>query len=227
VVAQNIYKPTQEAELPVSDSDYDSDDKKEVLALATVAVRQGKLSEIVDDAYNRYAWNDYHNTPKWFGDNEKKHNVPQLPVTKEISEEIKARFKEINARPMQKVAEAKARKKNRVEKKLVRLRSKANAIAEAPDLPESSKLKQIQKMYAKTKLDPKKKTNYVVRKKFQTKSGSNSRGTKSKTGGKTKIVDRRMKKEKRALDRKAKASKSGPKKKNLKTKTRGRSGGRM
>jgi AdoMet-dependent rRNA methyltransferase SPB1 len=216
VVAQNINKPVQETELPPgSDSDYDSDDKKEVLALATVAVRQGKLGEIVDDAYNRYAWNDHSVTPKWFADNEKKHNVPQLPITKEIVNEIKERFKEINARPMQKVAEAKARKKNRIDNKLMRLRTKANAIAEAPDLPESSKLKQIQKMYAKTKLDPKKETKFVVRKQFQTRSGTSSRGiaAKSKTGGKTKIVDRRMKKEKRALDRK---NAKGPNKKSFK-----------
>jgi len=195
----DIEKPPAN-DIVVSDSDYDTDDKKDVLALATVAVRQGKLSEIVDDAYNRYAWNDYHDIPKWFGDEYKLHSQPQLPITKEISDEIRQRFKEINARPMQKVAEAKARKKKRVDRKLQSLRSKANSIVETPELSEASKMKQIQKLYAKANLQPKKKVTYIVRKKFQTRGGT---PTKRPTGsGKTKVVDPRMKKDKRSAPKK-------------------------
>lgn len=42
-----------------------------------------KWSELVDDAYNRYAHNDT-DLPRWFADDESKHNKKQLPVTKDM-----------------------------------------------------------------------------------------------------------------------------------------------
>eukprot|EP01103_Thecamoeba_quadrilineata_P010746 TRINITY_DN2408_c0_g1_i1.p1 TRINITY_DN2408_c0_g1~~TRINITY_DN2408_c0_g1_i1.p1 ORF type:complete len:901 (-),score=272.12 TRINITY_DN2408_c0_g1_i1:86-2788(-) len=212
VPRKEIPQPDSDLELepeepPVSDSDYDTDDKKQVLALATVAVRQGKLSEIVDDAYNRYAWNDYTEIPKWFGDEYRKHSQPQLPITKEVANEIRERFKEINARPMQKVAEAKARKKKCLDRKLQKLRKQANNIAETQEMSEASKLRQIQKLYAKTKLEPKKKVTYVVRRQFQTRAGSKTR--RSNAAGKTKVVDPRLKKDKRGISKKIDKKKGG------------------
>lgn len=52
--------------------------------------------------------------PEWFLDNEQKHRRKPVPVTREMVEEYKEKWKEINARPIKRVAEAKARKKRRV-----------------------------------------------------------------------------------------------------------------
>lgn len=52
--------------------------------------------------------------PEWFLDDERKHRKKPVPVTKEMVEEFKQKWKEIDARPIKRVAEAKARKKRRV-----------------------------------------------------------------------------------------------------------------
>lgn len=52
--------------------------------------------------------------PAWLVDDEKKHRKRPVPVTKEMVEEYKQKWREINARPVRRVAEAKARKKRRV-----------------------------------------------------------------------------------------------------------------
>ena len=51
-------------------------------------------------------------------EDEAKHYQRQLPVSKEMVAEYRARMKEINARPVKKIAEAKARKKRKVKKLL-------------------------------------------------------------------------------------------------------------
>lgn len=59
--------------------------------------------------------------PEWFLDDERKHRKKPVPVTREMVEEYKQKWKEIDARPIKRVAEAKARKKRRVrtEKRIV------------------------------------------------------------------------------------------------------------
>lgn len=61
----------------------------------------------------RWSFND-ESLPDWFTEDEAKHYQRQLPVSKEIVAEYRARMKEIDVRPIKKIAEAKARKKRKV-----------------------------------------------------------------------------------------------------------------
>lgn len=63
----------------------------------------------------RYSYNEEEGElPEWFTEEERQHRRRQLPVDKQTVEAYRQRWKEINARPIKKVAEAKARKKRRV-----------------------------------------------------------------------------------------------------------------
>lgn len=69
-----------------------------------------------------------------------------IEVSREEIEDAKAALKAIDARPIKKVAEARARKKKRVATKIAAARSKANAIAAQEDVPMASKMKEIEKV---------------------------------------------------------------------------------
>ncbi|KAL5541932.1 hypothetical protein UlMin_009642 [Ulmus minor] len=170
------------------ESEYEDDvePKAEILACAKKMLKKTQRNEMLDDAYNKYIFDD-EGLPKWFLDEEKRHRQPIKPVTKEEIIAMKAQFKEIDARPAKKVAEAKARKKRIAMKKLEKVRKMANAISEQTEISNRSKSKLIDKLYKKA--NPKRPgKEYVVAKK----------GVQVKVGkGKT-LVDRRMKKDLRA-----------------------------
>ncbi|KAK8687396.1 hypothetical protein V6N13_086218 [Hibiscus sabdariffa] len=166
--------------------DDDVETKAEILACAKKMLRKKQRDQILDDAYNKYMFDD-NGLPKWFLDEEKRHRQPIKPVTKEEIAAMRAQFKEINARPAKKVAEAKARKKRIAMKKLEKVRQKANNISDQADISEQSKRKQIEQLYKKA--TPKKpQKEYVVAKK-----GVQVRAGKGKV-----LVDRRMKKDAQA-----------------------------
>uniref|UniRef100_A0A0E0A2X6 Putative rRNA methyltransferase n=1 Tax=Oryza glumipatula TaxID=40148 RepID=A0A0E0A2X6_9ORYZ len=168
------------------DEDLDDDTKAEVLAYAKKMLRKKQREQILDDAYNKYMFDD-EGLPKWFAEDEKRHNQPMKPVTKEEVAAMRAQFKEIDARPAKKVAEAKARKKRVAMKKLDKARQKADAIADQNDINEQSKRKMIDRIYKKA-IPKKPQKEYVVAKK-----GVQVRAGKGKI-----LVDKRMKKDKRA-----------------------------
>lgn len=63
----------------------------------------------------RYSFNEEEGElPEWFTEEEKQHRRKQIPLDKQTVEEYRQRWRQINARPIKKVAEAKARKKRRV-----------------------------------------------------------------------------------------------------------------
>jgi len=84
------------------------------LTLAQQLVNRQKTKEgLIDEGFRRHTFND-EGLPSWFLDDEMKHNKVNLPITKEAVEIIRQRMKALNARPIKKIAEAKARKKMRV-----------------------------------------------------------------------------------------------------------------
>ncbi|CAI6000567.1 unnamed protein product [Closterium sp. NIES-64] len=174
------------------EEEWDSDSKAETLAYARRMLRKRERDEVVDDAYNRYMFDDDAKAlPKWFADDERRHMVPLKPISKDEVLELKAQFRAINARPTKKVAEAKGRKRRRLMKQLEAARQKATAISEQPDLNERSKGRLMQRAYSKVASERSPKKIVVVAKKGQ--QGNRGRGVKNSI-----MVDRRMKKDLRA-----------------------------
>lgn len=63
----------------------------------------------------RYTFNEAEGElPDWFVEEELQHRRKQLPLDRQTVEEYRQRWRQINTRPIKKVAEAKARKKRRV-----------------------------------------------------------------------------------------------------------------
>lgn len=175
----------------------------EGLALGTAMVTSLKRKrDIIDDSYNRYTFND-ENLPSWFIEDEAKHTSRQIPVTKEEVLFYKNRMREINARPIKKVIEAKAKKKDKMLKKLDKVRKKAQGILDATDTSNKEKQDQIKGIYKRAGLLSKKKpqTTYVV-----AKRGLAGKKYKrpANVKGQYKVVDPRMKKDLRAMKNKEK-----------------------
>ncbi|XP_030847883.1 pre-rRNA 2'-O-ribose RNA methyltransferase FTSJ3 [Strongylocentrotus purpuratus] len=207
----------------------DSEDKKEAapakksakikqhldpegLALGTMMATSKKATrQIIEHAYHRYSYGDQDRIPDWLRSDETRHCRRNTPVTKELVAEYRARLREVNARPIKKVAEAKARKKKKQIVKLEKLRKKAEVISDLVDTSETEKMSQMKNLYKKMKIGQTKKKDvkYVVTRKHQsTKRVSRPSGVK----GPFKVVDPRMKKDMRGQKR-AEARKKRDKKK--------------
>ncbi|CAL5377152.1 unnamed protein product [Camellia sinensis] len=201
-----------------SDDDDDVYKKAEILACAKKMLRKKHREQMLDDAYNKYMFHD-DGLPNWFLDEEKRHRVPIKPITKEEVAAMRAQFKEIDARPAKKVAQAKARKKRVAMRNLEKVRKKANTISDQADISDRSKSKMIEQLYKKaTPRRPQKE--YVVAKK-----GVQVRAGKGKV-----LVDRRMKKDARTqgMNKKGKggSSKKGKGARDQKGKGPGKSSGK-
>ena len=180
--------------------DYDSDDYARTLALGTMMLRHSKAKAMVDASYNRYAWNDPGDLPDWFQDDENRHHRPQLPIPPELLAKMKEKFISLSTRPIAKVAEARARKNKRASTKLAAAKKKAAAVANSSEMSEAMKLKAISKAMRGQDASRPGKT-YVISKK-----GGGTKGGKG-----IKLVDKRMKNDKRSMDRSTKKKKNGKK----------------
>jgi AdoMet-dependent rRNA methyltransferase SPB1 len=171
----------------------------EAMTLAhQLATRQKSKSSLIDDSYNRWTFADKSGLPSWFTDDESHHNTPQIPITAEAAQAIKDKLRALNARPIKKVAEAKARKKMKAVRKFNKLQKKADIINETSDMSERDKAQSIAKVMAKGKKGEKKRSVKVV------VAAGRNRGVSGRpkgVKGRYKMVDPRMKKEKRALKR--------------------------
>merc|ERR1719498_2265400 len=109
----------------------------ETLALGSLLVDSKKSRmDLIDASYNRYTFDGDECLPDWFTEDENRHNKPELPITKEMMAQWRAKLREINERPIRKVAQAKARKKRRLQKRLEKLRKSAMSMADVSDLSE-------------------------------------------------------------------------------------------
>ena len=108
-------------------------------------------------------------------------------------------LKGINTRTIKKVAEAKARKKRKLWKRMEAARAKANQIASSEDLSARGKAREIEKLYAIAKRDGKFGKGGG---RGGEGGGKGKRGTFSKTTGKP--LDRRMMADRRQVNAKQK-----------------------
>uniref|UniRef100_A0A3B4F8B5 FtsJ RNA 2'-O-methyltransferase 3 n=1 Tax=Pundamilia nyererei TaxID=303518 RepID=A0A3B4F8B5_9CICH len=178
----------------------------EGLALGTqIATSKKRARDLVDSSFHFATSDEPWEVPEWFLDDERKHRKRPVPVTKEMVEEYKQKWKEINARPIKRVAEAKARKKRRTLKKMEQAKKKAEAVVNTVDISEREKMAQL-KIYKKAGLGKEKReVTYVVSKKGAGKKVRRPPGVK----GVFKVVDGRMKKDLRGMQRKEQRAKGG------------------
>ena len=200
VVEQGVTLPVlDERNYDSENEEYDSDDYAKTMALGTMMLRRSKAKSLVDASYNRFAWNDPVDLPEWFVDDENRHYRPQLPIPEALLAKMKEKQLALSTRPIAKVAEARARKNRKVKLKLAAAKKKAEAVANSTEMSEAMKLKSISKALRSN--DGRKGKEYVVAKK-----GRGTRGVKG-----AKMVDKRMKNDKKAMDRATKKKKSGKK----------------
>ena len=187
----------------------------EGLAIASLLVQSKKKREdLIESGYNRWAHNDNEGLPDWFVNDETKYYQKQIPVSKEMVAEYRAQLHEINARPIKKIAEARARKKQKALRKLTKARKRAEGITDTEDMTEHEKMKHIKQIYKKAGVLGKKKpeVKYVVAKRgLAGKRAVRPAGVK----GLYRQVDPRMKKDNRASKTKAKAANKGRRRKKI------------
>jgi AdoMet-dependent rRNA methyltransferase SPB1 len=159
--------------------------------------RRTTKTQLLNDGFNRHTFRDQMDLPSWFLDDESKHYKSNIPVTKEAIAALRAKQRALDARPIKKIAEAKARKKFKAAQRFAKAAKKAEGINESTDLSERDKALQIQKLMAQggskgsLNLKNKPKVKVVVAKGAHRGVKGRPKGVK----GKYLMVDARMRKE--------------------------------
>ncbi|GAA5963710.1 hypothetical protein JCM21900_004106 [Sporobolomyces salmonicolor] len=170
----------------------------EAMTLAQQLVnRERTKTQLVDEGFNRHTdaiGGD--GLPSWFLDDEQRHFRHNIPITKEAVQAIRDKMRALNARPIKKVAEAKARKKMRTIRRIEKTKAKAQGINDDEDngLTEKEKAASIAKVLGRANKATKSKKPEV---KLVVARGAN-RGLKGRpkgVKGKYKMADPRQKKE--------------------------------
>lgn len=181
-----------------SDSDsIDSDDTEAIahsMVLKKMFLKSKKKRELVDSAYNKYAFHD-DGLPDWFAQDEARHMRPALELPEEELAAARDQLKAIDVKTIKKVAEAKARKKRKLWKRMEVARAKANQIADNEDMSARGKVREIAKLYANARNDKGGKGG---------KGGKNNKNGRERTSGSGKPLDRRMFSDKRQVNAKQK-----------------------
>lgn len=165
----------------------------EAVSLAQALInRQTTRTDLINDGFHRYSLNSKDDLPSWFLDDEAKHYKSNIPITKEAVDALRAKMRALDARPIKKVAEAKARKKFKAAQMLEKAKKKAEGVAEMSDMTERDKARQIEKLMEKgTKVKKRKELKVVVAKGAHKGLKGRPKGVK----GRYVMVDSRMKKE--------------------------------
>lgn len=171
----------------------DPDVHATTLATAKKLLRKKARREFIDDAFNRYSFNDTDSAPSWFEDDESKHNKPMIPVTKEEVEKERQRFKEMNAMPIRAVLEARFRKKRKQVQIMKGAKDKAEVVANNTEMTAPEKARELRKIYKSAK-DDKPRLITAFAKKFKNAASV----PKWINGAKVQVLDKRLKKDKRA-----------------------------
>nr|8I9T_CS Chain CS, AdoMet-dependent rRNA methyltransferase SPB1 [Thermochaetoides thermophila DSM 1495] len=174
----------------------------EAMTLAhQLATGEKTKADLIDEGYNKYAFKQKEGLPDWFLEDEAKHDKPIKPITKEAAQAIKEKLRALNARPIKKVAEARARRKLRQAKKLEKLKKKADLLVDEEGMSEKEKATTIAKMLSAAARKKRRPQVKVVK---ATGANRGIKGRPKGVKGRYKMVDGRMKKEMRALKRLAK-----------------------
>jgi AdoMet-dependent rRNA methyltransferase SPB1 len=167
--------------------------------------RETTRTHLINEGFNRYSLNSKDDLPTWFLDDESHHYRPNIPITKEAVAALRAKQRALDARPIKKIAEAKARKKFKAAQRLEKALKKAQGVNESADMTEREKAQQIQKVMRRGESGGKKRkeTKVVVAKGVHKGIKGRPKGVK----GRYAMVDARMRKEVRAKKRSEKANK--------------------
>jgi len=166
----------------------------EAMTLAQQLVNREKTkTQLINEGFNRYSLNSKDGLPSWFLDDEAKYYKLNLPVTKEAMAALRAKQRALDARPIKKVAEAKARKKIKAAQRLEKARKKAEGVNTTADMSEREKAQAIDRLMRKgqSKGGQKKDIKLVVAKGMHRGVKGRPKGVK----GRYVMVDSRMKKE--------------------------------
>ncbi|KAJ2796242.1 AdoMet-dependent rRNA methyltransferase spb1, partial [Coemansia helicoidea] len=185
--------------------DHDLATPEAMTMVRDLANRKTTRDELIDKHFNRYTFSDSRGLPQWFVDDEQEHSKPTLPVSKEAVRMLREKLKALDARPIKKVAEAKARKKMRAAKRIAGVQKKAESVIASSDMSEAEKARSIDRMIKRaTKAKPKEKVSVVVAR----HSNRGVQGRPQGVKGRYKMVDARMKKDLRAAKARDKRKKS-------------------
>lgn len=156
--------------------------------------REKTRTQLINDGFNRYSLNSREGLPEWFLDDEAKNYKVNLPVTKEAVSALRARQRALDARPIKKVAEAKARKKYKAAQRLDKAMKKAEGVNATSDMSEREKAQAIDKLMRKGMSSGKKEKKEV---KLVVAKGAHKgiKGRPKGVKGRYSMVDSRMKKE--------------------------------
>lgn len=149
--------------------------------------REKTKHELINEGFTKHNFVDKSDLPSWFLDDEGKHYKANIPITKEAVDALRARQRALDARPIKKIAEAKARAKYKAAQRLAKAQKKADSINETSDISEKEKASNISKLLAKGAKAPKRKeTKLVVAKGVNRAQKGRPKGVK----GRYKMVSR-------------------------------------